>query len=130
MSSRAVRKERREAQPCAGPFFLHDRSMPKALDVVALLSSAAMMSRKAGTYSPETHVIDLAELRQIIFEMQHESEQEASGGSRARTIKEGREGLQSAGRDVSYANPRPSLPTNEGGREGRECRNTNLGPSC
>ena len=68
MSSRAVRKERREAQPCTGPFFLHDRSMPKALDVVALLSSAAMMSRKAGTYSPETHVIDLAELRQIIFD--------------------------------------------------------------
>ena len=52
--------------------------MPKPFDVVVLLSSAAMMSRKAETYQPETHVIDLAELRQIIFEMQQESEKEAS----------------------------------------------------
>jgi hypothetical protein len=52
--------------------------MPKPLDVVAFLSSAAMMSRKAETYPPETHVIDLAELRQIIFEMQQEAEKEAS----------------------------------------------------
>jgi hypothetical protein len=37
--------------------------MPKPFDVIALLSSAAMMSRKAASYSPETHVIDLAELR-------------------------------------------------------------------
>lgn len=52
--------------------------MPKPFDVVALLSSAVMMSRKAESYHPETHVIDLAELRQIIFEMQQESEKEAS----------------------------------------------------
>jgi hypothetical protein len=52
--------------------------MHKSFDVVAFLSSAAMMSRKAETYHPETHVIDLAELRQIIFEMQQESEKEAS----------------------------------------------------
>ena len=44
--------------------------MPKPFDMVALLSSAAMTARKAETYSPETYVIDLAELRQIIFEMQ------------------------------------------------------------
>jgi hypothetical protein len=50
--------------------------MPKPIDTVALLSSASMMARKAETYSPETFVIDLAELRQIIFEMQHEGEQE------------------------------------------------------
>jgi hypothetical protein len=37
-----------------------------------------MMARKAESYHPETYVIDLAELWQIIFEMQHESEQEAS----------------------------------------------------
>jgi hypothetical protein len=52
--------------------------MPKPLDVVALLSSAAIVARKAETYPPETHVIDLAELRQIIWEMQEKSEQEAS----------------------------------------------------
>jgi hypothetical protein len=52
--------------------------MAKAFDVVAFLSSAAMMSRKAESYHPETQVIDLAELRQIIFEMQNESEKEAS----------------------------------------------------
>jgi hypothetical protein len=52
--------------------------MPKPFDVVAFLSSAAMMARKAESYHPETYVIDLAELRQIIFEMQHESEKEAS----------------------------------------------------
>ena len=50
--------------------------MHKSFDVVAFLSSAAMMSRKAETYHPETHVIDLAELRQIIFEMQQESAKE------------------------------------------------------
>jgi hypothetical protein len=37
--------------------------MPKPFDVVAFLSSAAMVSRKAETYSPDTQVIDLAELR-------------------------------------------------------------------
>ena len=50
--------------------------MPKPFDVVALLSSAAMVARKAETFSPETHVIDLAELRQIIFEMQQDDRQE------------------------------------------------------
>jgi hypothetical protein len=49
--------------------------MPKPIDVIALLSSAAMMSRKAETYHPGTQVIDLAELRQIIFELQQEGEQ-------------------------------------------------------
>ena len=34
-----------------------------------------MMSRKAETYHPGTQVIDLAELRQIIFELQQEGEQ-------------------------------------------------------
>ena len=34
--------------------------------------------RKAETYPPETHVIDLAELRQIVREMQPEREKEAS----------------------------------------------------
>jgi hypothetical protein len=51
--------------------------MPKPFDVVALLSSAVMMSRKAESYHPETHVIDLAELRQIIFEMQQKREKKA-----------------------------------------------------
>ena len=50
--------------------------MRKPFDVVALLSSAAMMSRKAGSYPPETHVIDLAELRQIIGDMEEKSEPE------------------------------------------------------
>ena len=49
--------------------------MPKPFDVIALLSSAAMVARKAETYSPETYVIDLEELRQIIFEMQQDGEQ-------------------------------------------------------
>lgn len=48
--------------------------MPKPFDELALLSSAAMMSRKAGTYPPETHVIDLAELRQIVLELQEKSQ--------------------------------------------------------
>jgi hypothetical protein len=47
--------------------------MPKPIDLVALLSSAAMVARKAVTYPPETHVVDLAELREIVFEMQEES---------------------------------------------------------
>ena len=51
--------------------------MPKPFDVVALLSSTPMVARKAETYSPETHVIDPAELRQIIFDMQQESGQDA-----------------------------------------------------
>jgi len=44
--------------------------MPKPLDTTALLSSAAMVARRAATAPPETHIIDLAELRQIIFGMQ------------------------------------------------------------
>jgi hypothetical protein len=43
--------------------------MAKPLDTIALLSSAAMVARKAETYPPETYVIDLGELRQIIWEM-------------------------------------------------------------
>jgi hypothetical protein len=50
--------------------------MPKTIDALTLLSSAAMMSRKAQTY-PETQVIDLAELRQIIWELSDNSEQDA-----------------------------------------------------
>jgi hypothetical protein len=50
--------------------FVHHRRMPKPLDTGALLSSAAMVARKAETYSPEIYVIDLAELRQIIWEME------------------------------------------------------------
>ena len=58
--------------------FLHHRPMPKPFDVVAFLPAAAMMARKAESYHLETYVIDLGELRQIIFKMQHESEQEES----------------------------------------------------
>ena len=50
--------------------------MSKPFDVVALLSSAAMAARKVETYPPETYVIDLDELRQIIFEMQQNAEKE------------------------------------------------------
>jgi hypothetical protein len=54
-----------------------NRQMSKSFDVIALLSSAAMMARKAETYPAETQVIDLAELRQIVWEMQESTEQEA-----------------------------------------------------
>lgn len=47
--------------------------MQKPIDAIRLLSSAAMEAKKAGTYSPDTHVIDLEELRQIIFEMQEDA---------------------------------------------------------
>jgi len=50
--------------------------MPKPIDVVALLSSAAMTARTAETYPPGTCVIDLAELRQIVFELQDGNEVE------------------------------------------------------
>jgi hypothetical protein len=53
--------------------------MPKPFNVVALLSSAAMVARKAERFSPETYVIDLAELRQIVFEIQQDGEQETGG---------------------------------------------------
>ena len=52
--------------------------MLKPDDVITLLSSAVMVSRKAETYSPDTHVIELAELRQIVFEMQERSESGAT----------------------------------------------------
>jgi len=52
--------------------------MKKYLYVVAFLSSVAMMARKAETYPPDTHVINLAEVQQIIWEMQREIENEAS----------------------------------------------------
>ena len=50
--------------------------MPKPIDVISLLSSAAMVSRKAETYPPETPVVELAELRQIIAELQENQEPE------------------------------------------------------
>jgi hypothetical protein len=37
-----------------------------------------MVARKAETFSPEIYVIDLAELRQIVFEMQQDGEQQVS----------------------------------------------------
>jgi len=52
--------------------------MKKYLYVVAFLSSVAMMARKAETYPPDTHVINLAEVQQIIWEMQQETEKQAS----------------------------------------------------
>ena len=61
----------RRAKFALGRSFLHHRRMPQPFDTVALLlSSAAMVARKAETYSPEIYVIDLAELRQIIWEME------------------------------------------------------------
>ncbi len=44
--------------------------MPKPIDPVALLSAVAVTAKKAETYSPDTYVIDIGELRQILFEMQ------------------------------------------------------------
>ncbi len=49
-----------------------------SLTLISLLSSATMVSREAETYLPEAHVIELAEVRQIVFEMQKRSE---SGGT-------------------------------------------------
>ena len=51
--------------------------MAKPINVTALLSSAAMVARKAETYSADTHVIELADLRRIVFELQ-EGDQDAS----------------------------------------------------
>jgi hypothetical protein len=57
------------------PFrFVHHFCMPKPFDVLALLSFTAMVSRKAEAYAPDTQVIDLAERRQIICELQQKSE--------------------------------------------------------
>ncbi len=61
----------RRAQFALGRSLLHHRRMPQPFDTVALLSSAAMVARKAETYSPETYVIVLAEWRQIVWEMEH-----------------------------------------------------------
>lgn len=47
--------------------------MQKHIDPIRLLSSAAMTAKKADSYSPETYVFDLAELRQIIREMQEDA---------------------------------------------------------
>jgi hypothetical protein len=54
--------------------------MSKPLDAIPLLSSAAMVARKAEAYPPETYVIDLAELRQIIWELQEDSEPASGAG--------------------------------------------------
>jgi hypothetical protein len=51
--------------------------MPKTIDALTLSSSAATMARKAETYPPETQVIDLAKLRQIIWELGESSEEDA-----------------------------------------------------
>jgi hypothetical protein len=40
-----------------------------APDLTALLSAAAMSARPANSYPPDTYVVELAELRQIIREM-------------------------------------------------------------
>ena len=39
----------------------------KRIGAVALLSAAAMTAKKADSYSPETYVIDLADLWQIYY---------------------------------------------------------------
>jgi hypothetical protein len=65
----------RELHSCS--VLTRNHRMLKPIDVVALLSSAAMMSRKAVNYPPDTHVIDLDELRQIAFQMEEEGVQEA-----------------------------------------------------
>ena len=52
--------------------------MQKPIDVIRLLSSAAMAAKKADSYSPETYVLDLAELRQIIWEMQEGQDADAT----------------------------------------------------
>jgi hypothetical protein len=52
--------------------------MQKTVDSTAVLSSAAMMAKRAESYSPETYVIDLAELRQIIWDLQQKEEAAAS----------------------------------------------------
>lgn len=49
--------------------------MQKQIDATGLLSAAAMRAQKAESCQPETYVIDLAELRQIIWEMQGEKEE-------------------------------------------------------
>ena len=54
---------------------MYNRPMPKPIDPVALLSAVAVSAKKAESYSPETYVIDLAELRQILFELQDNQQQ-------------------------------------------------------
>jgi hypothetical protein len=49
---------------------MYNPRIPKPIDPLALLSAVAVTAKKAKSYSAETHVIDLEELRQIIFELQ------------------------------------------------------------
>lgn len=51
--------------------------MRKSLNLTSLLSSVAMVARKAQTYPPETHVVELSELRQIILELHENNETES-----------------------------------------------------
>ena len=52
--------------------------MQKPIDAIRLLSSAAITAKKAGSYSPGTYVIDLAELRQIIWGIQERDDADAT----------------------------------------------------
>lgn len=52
--------------------------MLKPIDAIRLLSSAAMAAKKAESYSRETYVIDLAELRQIVWELQEGQDADAA----------------------------------------------------
>jgi len=44
--------------------------MPKLIDPVALLSAIAVTAKRAKTYPPETYIIAIEELREILFELQ------------------------------------------------------------
>jgi hypothetical protein len=46
--------------------------------MASLALKCAALEKGRGCRAPETHVIGLAELRRIIWELQHESGQEAS----------------------------------------------------
>ena len=52
--------------------------MQKPIDAIRLLSSAAMAAKKADSYSSETYVIDLAELREIISDIQDADDSDAN----------------------------------------------------
>ena len=62
--------------------------MPRPVYVVALLYSAAMMAPKADTCPAETHVIELAELRQIVFEMQRRAKSRREGRTHCEQFEE------------------------------------------
>ena len=47
------------------------------IDAIAFLSSAAMTARKAESFQSETYVVDLADLRKIIQEMQEDASESA-----------------------------------------------------